>query len=68
MLFVLCCDSCVWPSEKWLVFHVAVAKQQGEMEYWCEDSASTAAPISISDGTNHRNKIGGVTFRAALVL
>ena len=24
-LFISCCDSCVWPSGTWLVFHVAVA-------------------------------------------
>ena len=69
LLFVLWYDSCVWPSETWLVFHIAVAKQRDEMEYWWEGSISTAIPpISVSDGTDHHNKIGGVPFRAALVL
>jgi len=38
------------------------------MEYWWEGSTSTAIlPTGASDVMGQRNKIGGITFGAALV-
>jgi len=38
------------------------------MEYWWEGSSSTAMPpTSASDITGQLHKIGGITFRAALI-
>jgi len=38
------------------------------MEYWLEGTASTAIPpTSTSDIMSQHNKIGGITFGAALV-
>jgi len=38
------------------------------MEYWQEASTSTALPpTSAFDNVGQHNKIGGITFRAALV-
>ena len=45
----------------------SVTQQQNVTEYWWEVSASTAIlPISTFDIVGQNNKIGGVTFRAAL--
>jgi len=46
----------------------SVTQQQHVMEYWWENSTSTAIPPpSASAVTGQHNKIGGVTFRAALI-
>ena len=46
-----------------------VTQQQNVMEYWQEDSASTAIPLtSAYDVVGQRNKIGGITFGPARVL
>ena len=45
-----------------------VARQQNLTEYWREGSTSTAiSPTSASDVVGQHNKIGGITFRVALV-
>jgi len=39
------------------------------MEYWWEGSISTAIPpTSTSDIVGQQNRIGGITFKAALLL
>jgi len=47
----------------------SVTRQQNRMEYWWEGSAPTATPpTSTSDITGQQNKIGGITFGAAILL
>jgi len=47
----------------------SVARQQNVMEYCWESSTSTAIPsTSASDVMGQHNKIGGITFRAAVVI
>jgi len=47
----------------------SVTQQQHGMENWWEGSASTAIPPTpTSDTVGQHNKIGDITFRAALVL
>ena len=47
------------PSDEW---------QQNLMEYWWEGSTSTATPLtSTFDVVGQHNKIGGITFEAALI-
>jgi len=47
---------------------LSIKQQQNVTEYWWEDSTSTAIPpISSFDIVGQLNKIGGTTFRAALV-
>jgi len=47
----------------------SVTWQENVMKYWWGGSTSTVTPpISISDAVSQHNKIGGITFRAALVL
>jgi len=38
------------------------------MEYWWEGSSSTAMPPFASDSMSQRNKVGSVSFRAALLI
>ena len=46
----------------------SVTQQQNVMQHWREGSISAAIPpTSTSDGVGQQNKIGGITFRAALV-
>ena len=46
----------------------SVTQQQNAMEYWWKGSTSTSIPqISASDVMGQHNKIGGITFGAALV-
>ena len=46
----------------------SVARQQNLTEYWREGSTSTAIPpISASDFVDQHNKIGAITFGAAVV-
>ena len=55
-----CQTSPLLPSVTW---------QQNIIEYWQEGSTSTAIPpTSASDTVCQHNKIGGITFKAALVL
>jgi len=44
-----------------------VTWQQNVTENWCEGSTSTAIPTATSDIMGERNKIGGITFGAALI-
>ena len=45
----------------------SVTQKQHVMQCWWEGSAYTAiTPISASDVVGQHNKIGGITFRAAL--
>jgi len=45
-----------------------LSHQQNVIEYWQEDSTSTAIPPTYtSDFVGQHNKMGGVTFRAALI-
>ena len=47
----------------------SVAWQQDLMEYWREDSTSTAiSPTSASDIVGQHNKIGGINFGVTLVV
>ena len=47
----------------------SVTQQQHGIEYWWEGSASTAvSPPSASDSMGQRNKTGGITFGAELVV
>ena len=46
----------------------SVTQQQHGMGYLWESSASTSKPPSVSDVMGQHNKIGGITFRAALVM
>ena len=46
----------------------SVMQQQNVIEYWWESTASTAiSPTSASEFVGQHNKIGGITFRAAIV-
>jgi len=46
----------------------SVTQQQNLVEHWQEGSASTAiSPTSASHAVGQHFKIGGITFRAALV-
>ena len=46
----------------------SVTSQQNVMEYWQEGSASTAiTPTPASEIVGQHNKIGGITFRAAIM-
>ena len=55
----LCQTAPLLPSVTW---------QQNATEYWWEGPASTATPpTSASNVMGQHNKIGGITFRAALV-
>uniref|UniRef100_A0A803YMY0 CDC42 small effector 2 n=1 Tax=Meleagris gallopavo TaxID=9103 RepID=A0A803YMY0_MELGA len=59
---------CLMPFSQTALLLQSVSWQQNVTEYWQEDSISTAIPsTSASDITEHHNKIGGVTFGAALV-
>ena len=49
------------------LFLPSVTWHQNVMEYWREGSTSTAiAPTLASDVVGQHNKIGGITFGAAL--
>jgi len=46
----------------------SVAWQQNITECWCKGATSTATPPTpTSDIVGQHNKIGGITFRAALI-
>jgi len=46
----------------------SVTRQQNVIEYWWEGSIFSAIPpASTSDSAGQQNKIGGITFGAALV-
>ena len=44
-----------------------VTQQQNVTEYWWEGSTSTLPPTSAYDIMAQHNKIGGITFRVALL-
>ena len=47
----------------------SVTRQQNGTEYWWEGSTSTAiSPASTSDIMGQHNKMGGIIFRAALII
>ena len=42
----------------------SVTRQQHVMEYWWEDSISSAiSPTFVSDVVGQQNKVGGITYR-----
>jgi len=50
------------------ILSVSFVTKQGVMECWQEGSNSTAVPqTTTSDVVGQHNKIGGVTFGAALI-
>ena len=51
-----------------LMYICNVVQQQRVIEYWWEGSTSTSIPpASTSDVVGQYNRIGGVTFGAALI-
>jgi len=59
---------CQMPLRQSVPLLPSVAQQQNVMEYGWEGSTSTAiSPPSASDVVSQHNKIGGVTFGAALI-
>jgi len=60
--------SCQMPFWQTFPLLPSVTRQQTVLEYWWEGLTSTASPpTSASDIMGQHHKIGGVTFRAALI-